>query len=759
MGQVQGVGFRPFIMRLACQSGVTGFVRNESSRVIIEAQGLEDQLKAFAAGLLKEAPTCSRIDRISARAAAVHPEETTFVIAESEFDGDNRPTITPDLALCPQCLTEIRDVAERRHSYGLTNCTECGPRYSIIVDTPYDRAHTTMRHFELCEICHQQYLNPADRRYHAQPIACAQCGPQVNWVSNEPDATVCHGVAGIAAAAQALAAGQTIAIKGLGGYHLAARADEETPVALLRRRKHRDAKPFALMVADIAAAEALVELSSAGREALAATSVPIVLARRKRGAVVASSVAPGAHRLGVMLAYTPLQHLLFDELKRISATGEAPPLVMTSANLCDEPLIKDDAEALGLLGALCDGVLLHEREIERCVDDSVILDLGDMAPLPMRRSRGFAPRPVALPARSAGLCVGGELKNTVALVREGEAILSQHLGDLKHPRAFAHFRAAIDDFCRLFRASPQWIAHDLHPAYLSTEYARSVGERLQAPLIAVQHHHAHAASVLAEHSFVGEALAIVCDGVGYGSDGTIWGGELLRVDMAAGSFERVASLPPFPLPGGDAGARETRRSAAGLLQALGGAAAQRGVERLYPEAEEREQMQRVLSARVNCPLTSAAGRWFDAVAAIVGAATENRYEGEAPMRLEALASQARATGVACPGMEALPADMRQLIAAALDRMNAHDVAMRFHELLASAFAGEAVRAAQRLGLKVVGLSGGCFCNALLTELVSAQMNSAGLVVLRHEVVPPNDGGLALGQAAVASALAAQKGWC
>ena len=745
-GQVQGVGFRPFVYRLACEIGVRGHVLNDERGVTIEAQGEPDCLDRFAQRLRDESPPLATVNDLAVTKGLPLAAESGFHIIGSRATGAAAAAVTVDVALCGDCRRELLTPADRRYRYALINCTNCGPRYTIVRDVPYDRPNTTMAGFAMCDTCGREYENAADRRFHAQPIACHDCGPTLSLVTpgGEP-------IAGdpIAGCVGRLMAGGIVAIKGLGGFHLAARAGDEAAVARLRQRKRRDAKPFALMCATVEAAEQLVALSAEGAAALRSPAAPIVLAPRRDDAVVSSDVAAGTHRLGVMLPYTPIQHLIFAEGGR--AMG---PLVMTSANASDEPLVIDHADALRRLGSLCDAMLWHDRPIERCVDDSVLIDMAGAAPLPIRRSRGFVPSELPLPMTvDDGLCVGGELKNTVAVVRGGHAVLSQHLGDLKHPLAYKHFQRALADMRRLFSVRPRWIAHDLHPLYMSGYHARQLAERLGAALVPVQHHHAHAAAVLAEHRRCDRVLAVVCDGVGFGSDGTLWGGELLLADLL--DFTRLAHLRPLRLAGGDAAAKDTRRCALGLLYQTDGdgfvdlAAA----ARVVPDHTERSMLGAMIRRNVNCVETSAAGRVFDGIAALLGLCRHNRFEAEAAMALEAAAAGRPAIdGDRLYSIREGCIDLAPLIRhIAQSPLPPDALAGLFHDQLAAAWAEATRQAAEEHGISTVVMSGGVFCNQRLTERLSALLESAGLEVLRHRVVPPNDGGLALGQAAIASA--------
>ena len=765
MGQVHGVGYRPFIYRLANRCGVSGFVRNDDRGVTIQVQGSAAQLERFSRALDAERPPLALVEQTIVENLPATGEwaDGQFEIIHSDpaaGDGASavaRVGVTVDSALCPACLAELLDRADRRYGYGLITCTNCGPRYTIIDRVPYDRPNTTMRGFPLCEACEAEYTAPADRRYHAQPIACHDCGPVVELV--DPTGSVIDGDP-IAAAVDMLRGGRVVAIKGLGGFHLACRADDERAVKRLRTDKARqDGKPFALMCRSVEAARALVRLSEHGLSALTSPAAPIVLGPIKDSAGVAPSVAPNNHRLGVMLAYTPMQHLLFEALGPVALA-----LVMTSANPSGEPLTIDNDEALARLRGLCDAMLRHDRPIRRRVDDSVVLD-RQSGVLPMRRARGFVPTANVLPAgdMTHGLCVGGELKNTIALVRDGRATLSQHLGDLSYTPVFDHFRQTIDDLLDLFDIRPRWIAHDLHPMYLGTTHARTLGERWGVPMIGVQHHHAHAASVMAEHGVSEPVLAVVCDGVGYGGDGTSWGGELLLADLI--DYQRLAHLKPIDLIGGDAAATDTRRCGLSLLrQAYGDDFADHPMAwALWPEADERLMLTGMLERGLNCSPTTALGRYFDGIAAVLGLSERNQFEAQAAMRLESEASAYKgalsgsplfcieAGRPGAPGTLDLSPLIRAIVEGRLAGGSVAKLAALWHDQLAWAWAEAVDVSAKATGVKQVAPSGGVFCNERLTRGLSERLTRLGYDVLLHQDVPANDGGLALGQAAVASA--------
>ncbi|MFT3785720.1 MAG: carbamoyltransferase HypF [Tepidisphaeraceae bacterium] len=756
VGRVQGVGFRPFAYREARAAGVTGRVLNDSAGVLIEAQGEPTQLHTFKKHLLDHAPALVRIERIDTTSVDVVEVEDEFVIAPSDRSQPNVTCdITIDSATCPDCLRELFDPTDPRFGHGLINCTNCGPRYSIVTGVPYDRPATTMASFAMCPRCKREYDDPADRRFHAQPTNCPDCGPQVSLVdrTGKPIATD-----PIAAARTMLADGKILAIKGLGGFHLACRADDEAAVQRLRIAKHRAAKPFAIMVKSIEQARTLVELSDAGAALLQSPIAPILLCarRHRRREAYGGSIAPNMNRLGVMLPNTPIQHLLF--------AGDVPwpALVMTSANDSAEPMVTRNADALARLGPLCDAILWHDRDIARPVDDSVVIDTGD-APILVRRARGYVPDPIELPFASAepGLCIGGDLKCTIALVSGRRVVLSQHLGDLSHPATLRLLESTATDLQTLLRIRPRWIACDLHPGYFGTKVAQRWARELSIPLVQVQHHHAHAAAAMVEHGVTEPTLVLVCDGTGYGTDGTTWGGELLLARYEG--FERLACLTPLSIPGGDAAAHDSRRPALALLaRALGPDYTNHLASReLIPDDTDRTLLAGMIDRNVNCVPSSSTGRLFDAIAALLGVATKNRFEAECAMRLEALAGDASCSlslreraGVredrdhACTALDFAPLalDLWQRRRAGED---VSSLALHFHEAFARAWADVLLDQAHRRSLRAIALTGGTFCNALLTCRLTTLLEARGLRVLKHQRVPPNDGGLALGQAAIA----------
>jgi hydrogenase maturation protein HypF len=702
-GVVQGVGFRPFVYWLARSHGLTGFVLNDGAGVVIEVEGLAGPVDVFVRALVDEPPSLARVDEVASQPIAP-VGDAEFVIAASQAT-TRGAAIPADVATCDACLRELFDPADRRYRYPFINCTQCGPRFTIVRDVPYDRPNTTMAGFELCGDCRREYTDPANRRFHAEPIACPVCGPRLTTP--------------LADAVALLRRGAVLAVKGLGGYHLACDAANGRAVDLLRARKHRDDKPFAVMTL---AAELLAEVGEEETALLRSRERPIVLVRRRRDAPVADAVAPDSPWLGVLLPYTPLHHLLL--------TDFGGPLVMTSGNRSDEPIAFDDDDARDRLCGIADAFLAHDRPIHRRCEDSVV-----RAAFPIRRSRGYAPTAVSLPvaAPQPVVAVGASLKSTFCVARGDEAYLSAHLGDLDTEQAYAAFRADLDLYLAMLDVEPRVIAHDLHPDYLATRWAHDQ----DAELIGVQHHHAHAAACMAEHGLSGPVLALVFDGTGYGSDGTIWGGELLRCDLT--EFERVAHLEPVPLPGGEAAIREPWRVAAAYLDAAG---------RPVPFEGWRLVRQSLL---VNAPLSAGMGRLFDAVAAILGVRQRVTYEGQAAIELEQLAAATAAEPYPCRVGEGLIRGDDLLLAAHADLdagRSRDEIAAAFHEGVALA-AATCCEQAERPG--TVALTGGTFQNLRLLGATTRRLEDRGFRVLQHRRVPPNDGGISFGQVAVAAA--------
>jgi hydrogenase maturation protein HypF len=742
-GIVQGVGFRPFVYHLARRLRLGGFVRNQSGSVFIEVEGEVPALERFLSDLADRPPPLAHIAQLSWERRPPRGEGE-FRIDSSEADA-GPVFISPDVATCPDCLAEVLDPHDRRHGYPFLNCTNCGPRLTVITGAPYDRARTTMAAFPLCAACRAEYDDPSDRRFHAQPTACAECGPRLQLLDaagrplSAPDP--------LAAFAAALATGQIGALKGLGGYHLACDARSAAAVAELRRRKHRDEKPFAIMVPDVAAAEALAEVGPAERALLLSPRCPIVLLRKRLPGAVADEVAPRNPYLGVMLPYTPLHHLLLR-----AASGA--PLVMTSGNRSDEPIAYRDDEALEKLAGIADLFLVHNRPIHVRCDDSVTR-VVDGTELPVRRSRGYAPRPIELPldCPRPTLAVGGQLKVTFALGCGRQAFVSHHMGDLDHYEAYRQLEKDVALYEQLFAVAPQIIVHDLHPDYATTRYAQKRAAGTQ--LLGVQHHHAHLASCMAEHGLSEPVLGVTFDGTGFGTDGAVWGGEFLIGDYH--DFRRAAHLRYVGLPGGDRAVREPWRMAVAHLK---DARVDLGPLKARIHSVELRTVETMLERRFNTPPTSSAGRLFDAVAALAGVRDRVSYEGQAAIELEWLASRVAPDGaypfdLTQPPEGPFVVDTRPLIRAVADEaargVGAALIARRFHSALIELIAVVCDRLRQVTGIGAVVLSGGVFLNALLTAEVSARLRGSSFRVYRHQLVPPNDGGLSLGQLAVAAA--------
>jgi hydrogenase maturation protein HypF len=747
-GTVQGVGFRPFVYRLAHEEGLTGSVLNDEHGVLLEVEGEREAVQRFMLRLDREPPPLAQIDAVSTEAVPVLGEKE-FRIVESASAGHPDAPVTADSATCPDCLAELLDPANRRHRYPFINCTNCGPRFTIITAIPYDRAMTTMAGFAMCARCRREYHDPGDRRFHAQPNACPACGPHV-WLVERSRARVSEREAALGDVAAALKNGAIVAVKGLGGFHLACAASNEDAVAALRARKHREDKPFALMAADLEAARTLVELSPREEALLTGRERPIVVARRRANAPVASSVAPRSQDLGVMLPYTPLHHLL------VCDVGET--LVMTSGNVSDEPIAYRDDDALRRLGRIADLFLLHDRPIETRTDDSVVRATSRRStPLLVRRSRGYVPANLRLPvaAERPLLACGAELKNTFCVAKGTQAWVSHHIGDLENYETLESFTEGIGHFERLFAVEPEVVAHDLHPEYLSTKYAL---ERDGVEAVAVQHHHAHMAACLAEHGECGPAIGVIYDGTGYGVDGSIWGGEFLVGDLAG--FTRAGHLSPAVLPGGASAIREPWRMACAWLIAA-------GCEFEPPRAidpRDWEMVYRLVESRVAAPETTSIGRLFDAVAALCGLRARVNYEGQAAIELEAACDPHERGFYALPLIEAdgeLVLDARETVCAVVSDLRAGaatgTIAARFHNALAAATTCACLRLAAESGIGTVALGGGTFQNRRLLETVACDLERAGVRVLVPERLPPNDGGVSFGQAAVASARIAGSG--
>ncbi|QLL05715.1 carbamoyltransferase HypF [Mycobacterium vicinigordonae] len=734
VGVVQGVGFRPAVARIAARHGLSGCVYNDSGSVHCELEGPPEQVDAAMRAIMVDHPPMARIDSI--RTTALPPiGESGFRILDSRSGDERRTLVPPDIAVCDDCLRELRDPRDRRYGHPFITCTNCGPRYTVITDLPYDRPTTTMAQFPMCTRCATEYCDPTDRRFHAQTIACPDCGPTLSW----------HGPGGgdpLDAAAAAIDSGLIVAVKGIGGFHLACRANDVAAVATLRRRKNRPAKPFAVMVADIAGARRVCDVDEAAANLLRSAAAPIVLLPA-RDDVVAAGVAPGLSEIGVVLAYSPVHHLLFDRLGSM-------PLVMTSANDSGSPIVFRDAD-LGWIDGLADAVLTHDRPVHVPCEDSVLTVEPNGAVVPIRRSRGYAPLPVRAPGvtpRATILATGGDLKTTFCLMSsDGHAHMSSHLGDMADPRTQRCFESALDHLSFMTDSRSELIACDLHPSYATTSWA----QRQNLPIVRVQHHHAHAVSLLAEHGRLGTAmLAVAFDGTGYGTDGTVWGGELLII-TDPGSFTRVGHLAPFALPGGEGAVRRPERIALELLHR-----AQIDWTPDIPAVRAMSERSRHVLAQqiprgIGCIPTSSMGRMFDAVASLLGVCQEVTYEGQAAVELEHLARRGHPEpmefAVTAGVLDPLP-----LVAALVQGLRAGvpraDLAAGFHVAVIEATTRAIGHAAA--GIRTVGLTGGVFVNRLLRVGLRERLVSDGYEVLTHAVLPCNDGGLALGQAVIAA---------
>ena len=755
-GVVQGVGFRPYVYAIATQLGLTGFVRNDSSGVTIEVEGDIARLAEFEQSLQRDAPPLAHVE-------GVHVEDvpTTgllgFRITPSELIESVRTNVAPDVATCADCLREMNDPSNRRYRYPFINCTNCGPRYTIIRDVPYDRSLTTMSDFVMCERCKREYSDPSDRRYHAQPNACWDCGPAVWFVQGAAvddrnsfeHKTWLVGDSAIQAFHRAIAEGQIVAVKGIGGMHLACSALNSLVIETLRTRKGRIDKPLAIMVQDIESARRIAFMSQDEERLLQSLARPIVLLRRRPDLGLSEAIAPATRDLGVMLPYSPLHTLLV----------ERTPLVLTSGNISDEPIVRTNREAWERLRSVADAFLIHNREIHMLCDDSVMRIDRDRL-VPIRRSRGYAPLPVRLITTGPGvLATGGELKSTFCLTQNEQALVSPHLGDLSHVGTFEAFRRSLDHFLSLFEIHPEIIACDLNPSSLSSEWARGESRRCGLRLVEVQHHHAHIASVLAEHriDLRQRVIGVSLDGTGYGPDGTTWGGEFLIASCA--EYFRWAHLKPIALPGGDVSVRHPFRSALAHLWAAG-LDWDTGLPCVSQcSADVRKLLRRQLERNLNCHKTSSMGRLFDAVSALLGIRQSTTYEGQAAMELEGLSDPLTETKAYSYSISDSvphkidPGPMLEAICA--DIMNGRrvgEIASRFHQTIAYIIVDVCERARRSESLQTVALSGGVFQNRLLAEQTISLLQRQGFTVLVNRTVPCNDGGLSLGQAIVAVAV-------
>jgi hydrogenase maturation protein HypF len=760
IGQVQGVGFRPFVWNRATGLQLSGFVRNDSSGVTLEIQGEHWRVERFVHDFQKEMPALAVVDSFT-KEEMPSIDGTGFAIIDSSASRTQSTPITPDIATCDDCLAELKDRNDRRYGYPFTNCTNCGPRFTIVEDIPYDRPMTTMKSFEMCDPCRQEYADPADRRFHAQPNACADCGPaiwftlssQVSDRLQRPKDLLAGSQAAIDQFAAAVRDGQIVAVKGVGGFHLVCDAGNPQAVATLRERKGRINKPFAVMVENVEKAAAFARAEEAEQLLLESRERPIVLLRKRGDSghdQMLDCVAPGNDFIGVMLPYSPLHHLLVES---------AGPLLMTSGNVSDEPIVRTNAEAKDRLAALADCFLLHDRDIHIVCDDSVVRCVNGQI-IPIRRSRGYAPMPIRLAEIGPSvLAVGGELKSTFCVTKDDYAYMSQHIGDVGNVETLDALGRTVEHFLRLFRVDVAAVAADLHPDYLSSRWARQLAEKLDVPLVPVQHHLAHAASLIGEQRWGDDRHVLACcfDGTGFGTDEAIWGGEFL---LASGNtFDRVAHLKYFSLPGGDASVRKPFRTALALLSNY----RQPWDERLpcvaSCSAHERRILRRQLDQTINCASTSSMGRLFDAVASLIGVRHVVSYEAQAAMEMEAIASEM--IDVVDSDAYQFEIEQRSLIeigcgsllnAMCRDIVNGVQtsrIAAQFHHAVANMVAAVCTRIRENTGEHPVGLTGGVFQNVLLLQLVDQRLREGGFDVLGHAIVPPNDGGLALGQAVVA----------
>lgn len=761
-GVVQGVGFRPFVYNLAATLQLNGWVKNTSAGVEIEVDGEKDILDTFLQKLRDDAPALSRIDEFS---ASFRPANgfSSFDIIHSESIPSAFQPISPDVAICDDCLRELFDPSDRRYLYPFVNCTNCGPRFTIIIDIPYDRPFTTMSGFPLCSDCEREYRDPTNRRFHAQPVACPKCGPHV-WLELRNTQYVIRNDA-IQRARSLLSQGHILAIKGLGGFHLACDATNAESIRELRARKLRVDKPFALMMPNVETIEQHCFVSDAEQELLQSTARPIVLLKRKPESTIAKEVAPNQDWLGVMLPYTPLHHLLFTNYP-----SPFTALVMTSGNLSEEPIAIDNDEARNRLSNLADAFLMHNRDIHIRCDDSVVRifddrpETVDRAPsstvhrpssiYPLRRSRGYSPFPVKLPFEVPQiLAAGSELKNTFCITNKNYAFLSHHIGDMENYETLKSFEQGVEHFERLFRVKPEAIACDMHPNYLATRYALERAERENLPIFNIQHHHAHVAACMAEHGFDGTrpVIGIAFDGTGYGEDGAIWGGEILVADYK--SYQRAAHLEYFPLPGGDAAIKKPARTALALLWSLG----LEWDERLAPVmefcAEDLVTLRMQLEKKINTPMTSSIGRLFDAAAALAGGRQKVNYEGQAAIEFEALVDDAEGESYSF-GLNQDRVEVRGVVEAlikdAAAGIHPSKISAKFHNGLADILRVGTLRIKRDSGINDVILSGGVWQNITLLRRTLALLNEEGFKVYIHKEVPTNDGGLSLGQAVIAA---------
>lgn len=746
-GQVQGVGFRPAVYRLAVQLDLTGFVYNDTKGVTIELQGKELQITEFLTRLKgKDASPLARISSCVTYDLKPVEQEQEFIIKPSDTGGTPVSRVTADIATCTDCLRELFDEKDFRYRYPFINCTNCGPRYSIIRTIPYDRPNTTMSAFSMCEKCAGQYRDVTDRRFHAQPVACPQCGPKI-WLTDNKQNTIATGTnKTISQTAKLLKEGNILAIKGIGGFHLAVDAFNDKAVRRLRQRKQKEHKPFAMMADSIETIKQHTIVSTRAQETLKSPESPIVLLPKKHGSTIAASVAEGVSTFGFMLPYAPLHHLLFAEGLK--------DLVMTSANISDEPLICKNDEAIERLGNIADEFLMHDREIFRQVDDSIV-HLIDEQPVLLRRSRGYVPTPVLMKQTCSKdvFAAGSDLKNTFCFVKQNQLICSEHIGDLENAEVYHHYLKSIEHLRGLFEVQPKVVVCDLHPSYLSSQYAHSLPG---VKIFEVQHHWAHIASVIAEHGIEGPVIGLACDGTGYGTDGAIWGCECLIATLD--DFERFSHLAYYPLAGADAASKEPIRPLLGLLiqaydNELDLKKLQWLLERIEPNHTKQEVICGQIRKKINTVQTSSLGRVFDAVAAMLGLGSYNHFEAQLPMALEAIAAsdydQHYDSQLVEQSILDLHSMIRQIVTDVREDKDRSIISAKFHNTIAAGLLEMARAARQAKGLNTVALSGGVFCNRFLTERLIRLLNKDGFTVLYNSDFPANDGCISVGQAAVA----------
>ncbi len=767
-GQVQGVGFRPAVYRLACELGLAGFVYNDTKGVTIELQGEDEKIAEFLARLQsRDRPPLAQIKSCKVIDVPVIEGEDKFVIGVSATEGSALSQVTSDIATCQDCLVELNDEKDFRYGYPFINCTNCGPRYSIVKTIPYDRPNTTMSVFKMCDRCAAQYKDVTDRRFHAQPVACVACGPKI-WLTDRKGKTIKTGTDNvIAEAARLLRLGKIVAIKGVGGFHLAVDALNDQAVRRLRQRKRRDHKPFAMMADSIEKIRKYAIISESAERLLKSPQAPIVLLPRKKDSAIAPAVAEEVDSLGFMLCYAPLHYLLFEQGLEV--------LVMTSGNISDEPLICKNEKALERLGGVADVFLMHDREIYRQVDDSVVHFIDDK-PVPLRRARGYVPSPIFMEINSPVdiLAAGADMKNTFCFAKQNQLVCSEHIGDLEDAEVYHHYIDSIEHLRRLFEVEPKVVVCDLHPGYLSTQYALSIPN---VKVIQVQHHWAHIASVLVEHGLEGPVIGIECDGTGYGTDGAIWGCECMIATLE--KFERFGHLSYYDLAGADKVSKEAVRPLLSLLKkAYGSEFALQKFDWLFQRIEsgsnensklKTQNLKLILEQiekRINTVKTSSLGRVFDAVAAMLGLGSYNHFDAQLPMAIEAIAAcdvndHYELEAYSPPGeghQFGLDATIRQIVSDIKKGVDASIISAKFHNTIVEILLGFAVIFRSETNLNTVALSGGVFCNRYLTNRLIKQLRQEGFRVFFNHEVPANDGGLSIGQAAIASYLVSREAY-